>query len=166
VKVPPSLSCPDISAQQVFCRAATFQPVPEIIFAGRTSDRAGWPGTMRELPYRYLYPQVPAVKATRAAISSPARDLNCVQKEELLHLHMLMFHIRMYFESVACCEIRTERYDSLAISPFHIHKGKRAHSDAVLTLAAEIVSSIHDSRPVVAYTSPGTALVPTVVGEH
>ncbi|MGA2162231.1 MAG: UPF0058 family protein [Methanoregula sp.] len=66
-----------------------------------------------------------------------------MKKEELLHLHMLMFHVRTYFRDILNDEILTERYDSLEITPAHIHKDKNAHRDALLTLGDEIVSHIH-----------------------
>jgi hypothetical protein len=66
-----------------------------------------------------------------------------MQKDELLHLHLLMFHIRKYYQDIAHDEIPTGRYDSLEISPIHIHKDKKSHSDAVLTLGDEIVSHLH-----------------------
>ena len=66
-----------------------------------------------------------------------------MQKDELLHLHLLMFHIRKHYEEITHDEIPTGRYDSLEISPIHIHKDKKAHSDALLTLGDEIVSHIH-----------------------
>jgi len=77
-----------------------------------------------------------------------------VLKEELLHLHMLMIHIKKYCEGITNEEIQTERYTSLGISPFHIHRAKNAHKDALLTLADEIVLHIHSRpRPVVNYSS-------------
>jgi hypothetical protein len=80
-----------------------------------------------------------------------------MQKEELLHLHMLMFHIRMYFEGLAHDEVLTERYNSLKISPVQIHRDKHAHKEALLTLANEIITYIHSRQvPVVNY-SPDTA---------
>ena len=87
-----------------------------------------------------------------------------VQKEELLHLHMLMIHIKKYYEGITSEEICTERYNSLEISPVHIHKDKKAHKDALLTLGDEIVSHIHgQSMPVVNYSqetaSPKVAAV-------
>jgi len=77
-----------------------------------------------------------------------------VQKEELLHLHMLMVHIKKCYEGITNEEIQTERYTSLDISPFHIHKDKKAHKDALLTLGDEIISYIHGKPlPVVNYSS-------------
>ncbi len=55
---------------------------------------------------------------------------------------MLMIHIRKYYEGVTGEEISTKRYASLDISPVHIHKNKKCHKDAILTLGDEIVSHI------------------------
>jgi len=67
---------------------------------------------------------------------------------------MLMIHIKKYYESITNEEIPTERYTSLKISPFHVHKEKNAHKVALLTLADEIVLHIHSRpRPVVNYSS-------------
>jgi len=88
-----------------------------------------------------------------------------VQKEELLHLHMLMIHIKKYYEGITSDEIPTTRYKSLAISPVHIHKDKKAHKEALLVLGDEIVTHIHGHRmPVVAYSS--SAASTRVAAEH
>ena len=88
-----------------------------------------------------------------------------MQKEELLHLHMLMIHIKKYYEGVTNEDIRTERYNSLEISPVHIHKDKKAHKDALLTLGDEIVTHIHGHHiPVVNYSSETAS--PKVAAEH
>ncbi len=89
-----------------------------------------------------------------------------MQKSELLHLHMLMFHIRMCFEGVAHDEIHTVRYDSLMISPLHIFRDKKAHKDALLTLGDEIVSHLlGKSLPVVDY-SHESVLLPLAAAEQ
>jgi hypothetical protein len=93
------------------------------------------------------------------------REGESVQKEELLHLHLLMVHIRKHYENITHDEIPTERYDSLEISPFHIHKDKKAHRDAVLTLGDEIVSHIHARKLPAATCSPVNA-PPQVAAEH
>jgi hypothetical protein len=88
-----------------------------------------------------------------------------VQKEELLHLHMLMIHIKKYYEGVTNEEIGTGRYNSLEISPVHIHKDKKAHKDALLTLGDEIVTHIHGrNMPVVNYSSETAST--KVAAEH
>ena len=66
-----------------------------------------------------------------------------MQKEELIHLHMLMMHIKKCCESISNNEIPSERYKSLEISPLHIHKEKKAHKIALLTLSDEIVTHLH-----------------------
>ena len=88
-----------------------------------------------------------------------------MQKEELLHLHMLMIHIKKYYEGITSEEIPTNRYNSLAISPVHIHKYKKAHKEALLVLGDEIVTHIHGNRmPVVTYSS--SAASTRVAAEH
>ena len=81
-----------------------------------------------------------------------------MQKEELLHLHMLMIHIKKYYENITNEEIPSERYTSMEISPVHIHKDKKAHRDALLTLGNEIISHIHGKPlPVANYSSEVSA---------
>jgi len=88
-----------------------------------------------------------------------------VQKAEFLHLHMLMFYIKMCFEGITNDEIRTGRYNSLEISPFHIHKDKNAHQDALFTLADEIVSYIYN-RKLPAVTFSYESAPPRVAAEQ
>jgi hypothetical protein len=88
-----------------------------------------------------------------------------VQKEELLHLHVLMIHIKNYYKGFTNEDIQTERYTSLGISPSHIHKDKNAHKNALLTLGSEIVSHIHGRPfPVVNYSSEDA--LQKVAAEH
>jgi len=78
---------------------------------------------------------------------------------------MLMIHIKKYYEGITSEEIETERYNSLEISPVHIHKDKKAHKDALLTLGDEIVLHIHGHRmPVVNYSAESAT--PRVAAEH
>jgi hypothetical protein len=78
---------------------------------------------------------------------------------------MLMIHIKKYYEGITSDEIPTTRYKSLAISPVHIHKDKKAHKEALLVLGDEIVTHIHGHRmPVVAYSS--SAASTRVAAEH
>ena len=76
-----------------------------------------------------------------------------MQKEELLHLHMLLVHVKKYYESINGEEVPTGKYDSLAISPVHIHKNKILHKKAILTLGEEIVHHIGvHQAPMVRYS--------------
>ncbi len=92
------------------------------------------------------------------------REGDSMKKAELLHLHMLMFHIMMYFEGITHDEIRTGGYNSLDISPFHIHKDKDAHQDALFTLGDEIVTYLHN-RKLPAVTVSFDAAPPRVAAE-
>ena len=85
---------------------------------------------------------------------SRVKDGDSVQKEELLHLHMLLIHVKKYYENLTSDEIFTERYNALTISPVHIHKNKVLHKKAILTLGDEIVSHIKGRRPAVVEMSP------------
>ena len=77
-----------------------------------------------------------------------------MQKEELLHLHCLMMHIKTYLENITGGEIHAERYTSLGTTTSHLHKDKKAHKDALLTLGDEIVTHIHrQSIPVLNHSS-------------
>ena len=68
---------------------------------------------------------------------------------------MLMIHIKKYYEGITSEEIHTDRYNSLTISPVHIHKDKKAHKEALLVLGDEIVTHLHEHKTphVVAYSS-------------
>ncbi len=86
-------------------------------------------------------------------IRSDVKKGDSVQKEELLHLHMLMIHIKKYYENITNDEIPTKHYSSLAVSPVHIHKNKKCHKEAILALGEDIVSHLHAQRPAVKVTS-------------
>lgn len=87
-------------------------------------------------------------------MNSRVKDGDSVQKEELLHLHMLLIHVKKYYENLTSDEIFTDRYNALTISPVHIHKNKILHKKAILTLGDEIVSHIRGRRPAVVEMSP------------
>jgi len=67
---------------------------------------------------------------------------------------MLFVHVKKYYEITSSEEVPTERYDTLHISPVHIHKNKRSHKEAILVLGQEIVDQIKQQhRPhVVGFT--------------
>jgi hypothetical protein len=88
-----------------------------------------------------------------------------VQKEELIHLHMLLMQVKKCCESIAKDEIPLERYNSLDISPLHIHKEKKAHKDALLMLGNEIVTHIHRQPIRVMNYAPDNALT-EVTAQH
>jgi hypothetical protein len=83
-----------------------------------------------------------------------------VQKEELLHLHMLMIHVKKYIENITTQEISVKSYQALDISPVHIHKNKKCHKEAILALGDEIVGYIHAQNTMV---SVGSDMIPETV---
>ncbi|HJK07868.1 MAG TPA: UPF0058 family protein, partial [Methanocorpusculum sp.] len=56
-----------------------------------------------------------------------------MQKEELLHLHMLMVQIMKYYESVSGNTVPTSEYDAMQLSPIHIHNNKNLHHVSLLS---------------------------------
>ena len=71
-----------------------------------------------------------------------------MQKEELLHLHMLMIQVKKYYEHVNHTPLLTPEYDTLGVTPLHIHKSKNVHRIALMTLGNEVVAKMRDSTPV------------------
>ena len=69
-----------------------------------------------------------------------------MQKEELLHLHMLLVHIKKYYESTTGEDVLTGQYNALHISPVHIHKNKITHKKAILTLGGELIHHIRENH--------------------
>lgn len=83
----------------------------------------------------------------RHLLMSALQGLDTMQKEELLHLHMLMIQIKKYYEHVNGTPIVTREYDELGITPLHIHKSKNVHCVALMTLGNEIVAKMRESVP-------------------
>lgn len=88
-----------------------------------------------------------------------------MHKEELIHLHTLMMQVKKCCESIANDEIPSERYDSLEITPLHIHKEKKAHKIALLTLGDEIVAHLH-RRSIHLMNSPPDNASTQAAAEH
>lgn len=88
-----------------------------------------------------------------------------MQKEELLHLHMLMVHIKKFYETTTGESIDTSRYVGLEVSPVHIHKNKKSHKEALLVLGEEIVDRMRVQKQPV-YDLVGKPGVGQVAVEH
>lgn len=87
-----------------------------------------------------------------------------MQKEELLHLHILMVQIKKYYESVSGNTVTTTEYDAMQISPIHIHKNKNLHRVALLALGTEIVTEMNShKKPQTAFPHDSST---SVVAEH
>ena len=88
-----------------------------------------------------------------------------MQKEELLHLHMLLVHVKKYYESIKNEDVLTSNYNELKISPVHIHKNKVCHKEAILTLGKELVGYIQDGQVQSVGYAPGVGTEEVAV-EH
>lgn len=67
-------------------------------------------------------------------------------KEELVHLHLLLFHVKKTFE---CCGVENEyfkEYDRLNISPVQIFRQKNEHRDAIFKLCMGIMKAMGKER--------------------
>jgi hypothetical protein len=62
-----------------------------------------------------------------------------MKKEELVHLHMLLFQLKKYCEEKGLgCDFT--KYDELKITPFQVHKSKDEHKKAIFVLGTELAS--------------------------
>jgi len=66
-----------------------------------------------------------------------------IHKEELIQLHTLMVQMKKFFEEKGHGEF--SQYQSLQISPIHVHRSKAEHKHAIFILGKEIASVMaHD----------------------
>lgn len=76
-----------------------------------------------------------------------------MHKDELIQLHTLMAQIRKHFEHMGV-SLSYGDYDSLSISPLHVHRSKAEHKHAIFVLGNDIASALsHDDVSGVARTS-------------
>ncbi len=61
-----------------------------------------------------------------------------MHKEELIQLHTLMVQMKRFFEDNGHGEF--SHYQSLKISPIHVHRSKAEHKHAIFILGKEIAS--------------------------
>lgn len=72
-----------------------------------------------------------------------------IHKEELIQLHTLMVQMKKFFEEKGQGEF--SQYQSLKISPIHVHRSKAEHKHAIFVLGKEIASLMaHDE-----FSGPG-----------
>jgi len=65
-----------------------------------------------------------------------------MNKEELIQIHTLMVLVKEFLEQRGKGEF--SKYNSLQISPMHIHRNKYEHKNAIFILGKEILSTILD----------------------
>ncbi|WP_340819882.1 UPF0058 family protein [Methanolobus sp. WCC4] len=64
-----------------------------------------------------------------------------MHKDELIQLHTLMAQIKKHFEQMGIHNPLGE-YDSLSISPLHVHRSKAEHKHAIFVLGNDIASAL------------------------
>ncbi len=68
-----------------------------------------------------------------------------MHKDELIQLHTLMAQIRKHFEHMGMNKSFNE-YDSLSISPLHVHRSKAEHKHAIFVLGNDIAAALSDDE--------------------
>jgi len=62
-----------------------------------------------------------------------------MKKEEVVHLHKLLVHVKKYFEGNGLdCDF--EKYNELGITPLDMQRSKEEHKRAIFVLASEMAS--------------------------
>ncbi|WP_094227565.1 UPF0058 family protein [Methanolobus psychrotolerans] len=64
-----------------------------------------------------------------------------MHKDELIQLHTLMAQIKRHFEHIGI-DTSLNEYDSLSISPLHVHRSKAEHKHAIFVLGNDIASAL------------------------
>ncbi|KXS42956.1 MAG: hypothetical protein AWU59_1359 [Methanolobus sp. T82-4] len=64
-----------------------------------------------------------------------------MHKDELIQLHALMAQIKKHFEHMGI-EDEFSEYNSLSISPLHVHRSKAEHKHAIFVLGNDLASAI------------------------
>lgn len=69
-----------------------------------------------------------------------------MKKQELIHLHGLLWQVRDHYEETTNDTVDHERYTALGVKPTSIHKSKTDHKAAVFALADGITSEFTDEE--------------------
>ncbi len=62
----------------------------------------------------------------------------CMHKEELVLLHLTLFHVKRVFEEAGFGNGHFSSYEDMGVQPVHIHRSKADHRKAILTLCKGI----------------------------
>lgn len=63
-------------------------------------------------------------------------------KEEIVHIHLLLFQIKKFFESLGIENEYFQEYERLKISPVQIFRQKVEHREAIMKLCYGIMKAI------------------------
>lgn len=70
-----------------------------------------------------------------------------MKKQELIHLHGLLYEIEEYLEEEYLeGELESEEYESLDIRPTDIHRWKDDHKEAIFSLSDSITDYIEENE--------------------
>lgn len=72
-----------------------------------------------------------------------------MQKEELIILHLVLFHIKKVLEGAGIANGHFKAYENLGISPVQVNRNKSEHKKAVLLLCkgiSEIFKTYHPEK--------------------
>lgn len=61
-----------------------------------------------------------------------------MHKEELVLLHLTLFHVKRVFEEAGFGNGHFSSYEDMGVQPVHIHRSKADHRKAILTLCKGI----------------------------
>jgi len=67
-----------------------------------------------------------------------------MHKEELVFLHLTLFHVKRFLEEVGVTNGYFEEYDEFGVQPVHIHKSKNDHKRAIFLLCRGINDLLQD----------------------
>ena len=69
-----------------------------------------------------------------------------MEKEELIHLHMLLAQFKKYCEDTGLnCDF--SKYNNLNISPLQVHRSKEEHKQAIFLLGTALASMAAMNNP-------------------
>ncbi|MCS7118810.1 MAG: UPF0058 family protein [Archaeoglobaceae archaeon] len=63
-------------------------------------------------------------------------------KEEIVHIHLLLFQIKKFFESLGIENEYFRAYETLKISPVQIFRQKMEHREAIMKLCYGIMKAL------------------------
>ncbi len=70
-----------------------------------------------------------------------------MHKEEIVLLHLTLFHVKRLFENAGIANGHFDVYDKLGVQPVHIHKSKSDHKKAILLLCKGISEVFKEYNP-------------------
>ncbi len=70
-----------------------------------------------------------------------------MHKEELVLLHLTLFHMKRFFEEAGIANGHFKDYEALGVQPVHIHKSKAEHKKAIIALCKALSDIFKETPP-------------------